>query len=436
MTKRDGWQGNNPIFETNQQAAALLRRLASLEEKVEELDRNVIRVQDDVSKIVPAMVNLANNSDFLFSDEHYNAHSYVNDQDVLAQWYQSNINTSPLITENAPSAASPYAIYRNLLLDPNAQVDWKDETNTLLWGGQQRLMTPLDQNYALPGRVLYVKFNFRPSNVNFAPPQGTGFRVAIYDNTSGQQKIVTGQPRPVPVATKIGSHPGGTHTRRYRIRFRTATQDFFSSASIAGTAAEVTNTVNPDNVDTENYIALSWEGVVGVLEYRVERAFQSGGVWFWFVIAVIKNGATTYLDKGGTVLSSALPDNLAIYEQAVTGIHVADLLADPATRGDWRTAMFGISIPDNYDMSLTTGKQYLIFLPFTNNNTPIGLYWEIDLVGLSYVNGGWTPSPRDMTIPSPLLSANTDQNMAATGSDTVGDKFLLPHQAEVVKREY
>src|SRR4051812_31525860 len=96
---------NSPLDSSSRtetdQLRELERRLSTLTKRVAEVEGTPIISQ--TPDIIPALVNLADNTDFIFSDQDYNGsatYTYVDDEDVLAQWYARAQATATAFTEN------------------------------------------------------------------------------------------------------------------------------------------------------------------------------------------------------------------------------------------------------------------------------------------------------------------------------------------------
>lgn len=390
------------IVET-EQLRELERRLTELTSVVDEVSSrqdNTIR-----DEIVPALVNLANNSDFLFSDSEYELHSgYTEPEDVVSLWYTRTQATASSYTENTNATESSESIRSSAHssgLRTGAKWD-TTEGNIKLTGGY-RLAHKLALKYANRGNYIAVRMQLKAVTA-LTIDETIMCKVSIWDNTANE--IIKGT-KPTLSLAKVGSHTGGTVTREYVLEVQMPDGRRFYSDT--GTPASITNTVSPLDVDRNNSVTVDFEEIIGATRYRIFRRATSGADTNWYLVSVITNGSTIFVDYGGTSLGLSEPPSVFDNEQKeyqraeAFYLNVGELLQDTQTQ----EITLAIQVPTL--LSATTGDQFLQ-IEFLKSDytavttTEIPSYGiSIDKVGFSYTNGRWCPSARDLQVGTPAI---------------------------------
>ncbi len=162
------------------QVRELGRRLARLNEAVDIIQRTTTTTTAD--DIIPGMVNFLDNSDFIFSDEAYNASAYADDEDVLAQWYGRTQATAASYTENTAGAESGESVRRSAHTSgARTGVEWLDSEGTVIMTGGYRLASRLPAKHASAGNYLAARFQCSKRSVSFT--------FVAADVTIGTEKI-------------------------------------------------------------------------------------------------------------------------------------------------------------------------------------------------------------------------------------------------------
>ena len=171
----------------------------------------------------------------------------------------------------------------------------------------------------------------------------------IFDNTSGQRKFIQGSIGVT--ATYNGTPtPGGTQ-RKYAILLT-------SDRGYTLLSPEVTVENTPASLDSTHNITLSWGQQAGQLQVDI---YEYVGAQYYLIAQV--SAATSYIHEGSYIATA--PDGYPAATGTVRdGTYVTQTLdmADLATNGvssAWDTTNFPIEVPDNYNKSVTTDRQWL-----------------------------------------------------------------------------
>jgi hypothetical protein len=426
--------GNRALFTTeehSEQLRALLERIDSLDEKVGDLQTSVSTIPTETPVITPGMVNLADNTDYGFRDTDYISATYStpdSPDNVLSRWYVITQGSGSLPVETTPTVESGQSIVTG-----SGNVRWNKPAGTLEMSGGYFVLSPLRKNYAYRGAEMVVRLQATRNGVG-AFGSHLRLRVAIYDGTSGQNKIIQGQPVALS-ATAVGSNTGVT--RSYIIEVITNNGSFFSNVSSPATAT----TVATGAIDNSNYVSLSWpifpesDG-----HYRIWRSASdvSGG---YRLIAEIFSGATTFKDKGGIPSTQYAGTGTTPSQVNAQAIAYIDDFGENLVIGSFTNFVFTIRIPTTYDPSVTTGKQFLTIEllksdnSFTTTSDVAAGELVVDKVGLSYTNGRWLPSAHDQEVQATIQATNPpisndpgggggNPNPGDGGVDTSGGCFV------------
>lgn len=362
---------------------------------------------DEITDIVPALVNFLDNSDFIYADEAYNTSAYADDEDVLAQWYGRTQATASSYTENTSGVESGESIRRSAHTSgARAGVEWDDSTGSVLMTGGYRLAGKMSGKFAGAGNYMAARFQIsRPVGAT-AVPTDIIAKVSIWDNTDN--KILEGD-YPDLTSAKVGTHTGGVDTRQYILEVQLSGGRKFYSDTVNFVTGDnqVVNAVDFANVDNDDYVNVSWSTIVGAVRYRVYRRQTTGADNNWYLIGTITNGATSVNDFGGTGGGTwSVPafdsDNLEFQLADAYILDIGDLIQ---TENDIQEVSFGIRVPYNFTPN---GNQFLQieflksdYTATTTTEIPADAI-RIDRVGLCYTNGRWTASARDMSlVPAP-----------------------------------
>jgi hypothetical protein len=387
------------------QLQELEARLSKLQNKVDSLD--LFRAEEPIP-IIPPLTNFIDNSDFLYSDETYNNPAYTDDENVLALWYARPQNLNISWEENTDASSTGEAPNHSIRKTGHssgvrANVEWDITTGSVKLSGGQVLATRLPIRHAYAGNYLVTQFQLWKNDPAAVIPENIMAKVSIWDNTDN--KIIEGA-KPTLQSIKVGSHSGGTITRQYILEVQMPDRrTFYSDTTTFNTGSnQVENTVNPFAVDNNNTVSISWNKIIGSSRYRIYRRIAGGD---WYLIGTITNGSNQFIDSGGIgggVWTIPTFDNERKEFQKAEAF-ILNIGKIVANNTDPHTVVAAIQIPTNFTPN---GDQFLQieFLKNDYSNTTTAEIptkkLTIDKVGLSYTNGRWTPSSRDLTLaPAP-----------------------------------
>lgn len=385
----------------------------SLTEQLKELNKAVFQN-------VPPIINHIDNGDFTFNQEQYVAGTnYAGDQDDAAMWYTRDSTSTGQVTEHTTTVQSGDK-YTHAASGANAN-HWFKTNGEAWWGGRNALFSPLPKNIAFPAATVFCRFQIKKRTSGVSIPDSWRLRAAIWDNTSGQQKIVEGavfdlDVDPAQVAP-------GSFTRKYILRVDT-NMDFFFSDVIS--PSQATNQVSVTNVDNNNFVEVSWQVFPESVRYRLFRHDSEFNEWRQ--IADIFNGATSFKDVGGRegALFIAPVANLLPRAQALF-VNFGEYVTD-----QYKDVIFNIFIPSNYNYALTTNKQWLRIDMVDENLDFVTLPSEallIDKVGVGYNNGRFTYSARDLAA-NASIQATTPPPTPVPGGPDGGGGGVPPNPGE------
>jgi hypothetical protein len=380
--------------EITAQLRDLTQRLNSVEEYQNALDTTTPSV---TAEVIPSLNNFVDNADFIFPDSSYNSASYSGASTTLSDWYTRAQATSSSYTENVTGTKSGEAVDQS-----TTGAKWEDSTGSVLLGGGYRLAHKLSSKVANAGNYLNVRLQIsKPAGVTVLDDDLI-LKCSIWDNTDN--RIIRGS-MPSLTLNKIGSHSGGTVTRDYILEVQMPDGRRFFTDTV--TFASVVNTLSTSSVNRSNYVDISWSAVTGATRYRVYRKDSVDTAWH--LIDTVTNGGTNVSDFGGTGGGTwtipTLTDLNAEYQRGevfLTSVGSALTAEDTI----YEVAL-GFYVPSTF---VVNGSQFLQ-IEFLKSDYSASTTSEleaygirIDRVGLSYTNGRWTPSPRDLTkVPTPVL---------------------------------
>lgn len=250
---------------------------------------------------------------------------------------------------------------------------------------------PLPLNIVRGGLTFYFKCIVALRSGMTADP--VRLYAGVWDATAGQNKWIENTPFDLS-ASVVGT--AGASTYIYKVIAVTDTGMEFESDTV---------TVNTGNatLSPSNYIRLTWENAPGILDFKIYRDDGTDVKR----IFTITNGTNAYNDYGTDEEDvGSLPDaanrRLIMYAES-------ELFT---VTSSWASLAITLRVPQGYDTSQTTGKQWLRFgLIGTGDERMVTL----DRVLLSTSNGGWQRSARDLNRianqnPSSLPTSTTQGN--------------------------
>lgn len=235
------------------------------------------------------------------------------------------------------------------------------------------------------------------------------FALGVWDNTAGQKRFLEAGNFDLTV-TKVNpdSLPAST---TYKYKVIAVTNEGFQIESDT-----VTLTNAADVLSARHYNRLTWKNVVGIQKFHIEREL-AGVVKRIFTIT---NGTNAYNDFGGDD-GPTLPG----FTTTGDGSRAIAYTEKQFTLGDedeWFEVSGEVYIPSSYDMSATTGKQWIrlmIFGTITDVRQVL-----LDRVMFSLGNGGWNRSIRDRNR---IASQNPDSSPTGSNQGDTGINCLAEY---------
>jgi hypothetical protein len=229
--------------------------------------------------------------------------------------------------------------------------DWDVTTGVARLNGTKTLDAPLPANLAVPGRTEEVALIAARRTPFIEIPETCRMFAGVWDNTSGQRNWITDA---FALTASVTGTPAGTVERRYKVFVETDKGVTFSSDEVVVAAAPNDASFSSSNV------LLRWLPVEGVLRYVVYRYTPGTGVYL--KLEEISNGSLTYIDLNTSLKtetgypSADFTSRKALY---YTNLGEIGQLAVNGIDAKWNTIAFPIVIPDQYQQSVTTGRQWI-----------------------------------------------------------------------------
>lgn len=393
--------------------------IRNLTRQVTEVKTQVASVLPSVpsssNEVIPAMVNFADNSDFIYSDIAYNpTHTYTDSDEVLAGWYYRAQATATSYGENSGGAQATGAIVSADHSSPSSAVQWEKGTGSILFTGGLRIAHRLSAQVAQSGNYMVCRMEL--SNTGVADIiSDLILKVSIWDNTDN--KILQGT-RPTLTPAKQGTHSGGTHTRKYILE--TIMPDGTTFYTDLVSPANVVNCVSIGTVDQVNYVTVEYQLTERAKRYRVYRQEDSGN---WYLLETVVNGANSINDFGGIGVAEwtvPTPDTLH-KEYQVADAYVLNAARQLQKVNRIVNFAIPIYIPSRF---VINGNQFLqiefLYNDFNESDdeaiNPLGI--RLDKVGFSRTNGKWMESAHDQTLlPVPTVPSTPIDTGGSGGNE-------------------
>jgi hypothetical protein len=278
------------------------------------------------------------------------------------------------------------------------------------------IATPLPINFVRAGLTLW----FRCIVSQRSGTSGTGpVRVSagIWDATTARQRFLESSNLDLSAAA-VGTT--GATSYDYVVL-----ADLDDGRTIVSDTATVAN--GNASLSTSNYNRLTWQNASGVIRFRIYR--KVGGVTKR--IFTITNGNHDYndygSDEGETPASLPTAGEQRPIAYAVSGQFDPEEIGD----GTWMTVLIAISVPETYDSSTTTGKQWLRFQ--IEGNTHDERMVLLDRVSLSTSNGGWNRSARDLNRIATGNPSSQPPDGGGQGDGGIGDGGCFVLKTPIVR---
>jgi hypothetical protein len=400
----------------NSEERRMQRDIDALMEQVRELKENTqITTQslaDQFKELnafvfqnVPPIVNYIDNGDFVFEQEDYVAGTnYTDDHLDCATWYQRLNSSTGQVTEHTTTVRSNDHISTNTGL----QAYWVKANGEISFGTAAAILSPLPKNLAFPASTIFCRMQVKKTNSGIVIPDNYRLRASIWDNTSGQQKVVEGAVFDISATPAVGAP--GSFTRQYILRVDSS-MDFFYSDVL--TPVSVANQVSVSATDNVNFVTVSWQVFPEAVRYRLYRHDSEFNEWR--LIADIFNGANSFRDVGGrTGELLNLPGANILPRAHALFVNFGEFVTD-----QYKDVIFNIFVPSNYNYALTTNKQWIRLDMVDENLSFVTIPDEallIDKFAVGYNNGRFTYSSRDLAAVASVV-ATTPPPVPVPGGD-------------------
>lgn len=221
----------------------------------------------------------------------------------------------------------------------------------------------------------------------------------IWDNTIGENKFLEGS---VALTANVVGSPASTVERRYRVLIRSD-----RGYSILSDEVTLASAPQDGSFSTTDYVALSWRFQPGQLQVDVYEYLPNGGDGVssaeYRLLTQISSASDyihlgAFLDKTITGYPTTNTDTIRSARFYTLNGEMAGLATNGVSPG-WSTVNFPIGVPDNYDKSNTTDRQWLrIWLTVAPN---------------LFVEGCTTDGTTTITAPAAVFDAEYDTEFDA-----------------------
>lgn len=238
---------------------------------------------------------------------------------------------------------------------------------------------PLPINFVRAGLTYYFKCIVALNSAVGDPSAITPVRLSagVWDATTAEKRFIESSNMDLSAAV-VGTT--GATSYQYRI-----IADLDDGTEVASDLVTVAN--GNATLSSANYIRLTWENAVGILNFRIYRSV--GGVVHR--IFTIRNGGHDYNDYGTNESTEVSMPTAAVTRPIAYKVS-PEFTLDSTTV--WTAVSVKLEIPSTYDTSATTGKQW-VRIGVEGNSTESRSI-ALDRVMLSTSNGGWQRSARDL----------------------------------------
>lgn len=388
----------------NEDLTLQLREILVRLEEVEKTQKQVnTAYPDEVEDITPAMVNFADNSDFIFSDEAYITAVFTDADKVVSRWYVDAQDSTSQIKETDSSGENGNSIRALDHPSPSTGGKWDNTKGSVLLTGGYKICGRLPAKYCYAGNYIAVRLQI--SRVEGTDPIATDsiLKVSIWDNS--EQNILTGS---YPELSSSYSGTDNNVTRRYILEVQMPDGRTFYSDTSSFSAGNNEISDTSYTTSTGDPVTITWSKIVGASRYRIYRQTPSEADTNWYLIETITNGSTTARDYGGTgggIWTIPSFDNeRKEFQKAEAFYDEMDIQVEE----EIDEISMGIQIPSTFTQN---GNQFIQIeilnsdYTITDNSSVPDDSIRIDKVGVSYTNGRWTASARDQTLlanPTPV----------------------------------
>jgi hypothetical protein len=404
----------------------LLRTFNSqLDERLKKLRRVLeVNVEERLRDIVinpSALVNEIVDSDFSYSEDAFTTAGITpataGDGNQRAyNFYRHTLATALLVEDDAHGLrAVGHSLYA---ANEGADADIPDWDRVNGWARMGHTATaysldfPLPANIARPGSIFYFQLICSLESA-YSFPSGCQLAVGLHDNTVGQEKYL--EAADVALAAAMTGVVGAVSLDYFLV----ATDDWGHKIK-----SNVKNVANANAaLSAVNYVSLSWSKVDGAVDYTLYKKNNATGIFY--KVAQIQNGATTYYDTGAYLnVEAGFPAVTDTKPRAYVETDPAGATLFSPPSGSWAIVPLTLHVPATYDMSVTTGRQWVrVSLTDVAGNQRKIL---IDHIGLGRVDGAWQESQLDKAAKSGISTSATSSTQGGTGSDSGGSDGRCP----------
>ena len=392
---------------------SLWAELRTAQERIEALERRTQELSTAVPPI-PPIFNLVLNGDAGYSHGGMvSSYTHADKEKVAAHWYTIQSSAGTQLTEHSGASESSQALRDSSHASYGTPAcDWYKANGYFRLGGDGAngfsLVHPLSKNLAAPGKFLFVQAIVKAdSGVTISDTHQ--LEAALFENIPGStlRRVIEGTGSNL---TLVARGTTGATTRKYVV------ETVAQNGSFRTNVTDITN--SNATLSAVNYVDISWKPIFGVIEHRIYRS-EDGGATYKKIATL--TGGTSFYDTGIIGVSASLPS--AGNQKAFARIKdFGELLA--ATT-DWQKVTFAIQVPPYYVMPSGAGDKHLLEIRIVDssgspvNTTALGVL--VDLVGLSFTNGAWSPAPEDLTTTAPVLTTTPDAGQGRTGTQETLD---------------
>lgn len=376
--------------------AELYKRLGEIQDRTKQLEEINSRSVETLDE-TPAMINFADNSDFLFNDDEYsgNTRTYTEDRDkVLAEWYVRPQVESKSYVETVDATLSDEAITLSSHVglptsgNPSVGAVWDETTGAILLTGGYRIAHRLTSRYAQAGNYLVCRMELTEAVGKGVDDNSIKAKVSIWDNTDS--RIIRGDK---PVLSTTYSGTAGAVDRNYIAEYQLPSGKRYYSETVTFTSGQnkVVNTTAGEDV------TVTFGNPIG--NSRVNVYVQDSTSSQWYLVGTVTNGSGIIVDSGERAVEWSIPafdDENLEYNLAVAYFdNIGSLVNGSRTVYE---LVLAIRVPSGF---VVNGDQFLqiefVKEDYSDTTTAeIGADGLIiDKVGLSYSNGRWVQSPKD-----------------------------------------
>lgn len=378
--------------------------------QVRELREDMDRLELGTTDVIPSppsdgsIDNLIDDGDYSYSHAAYTTAGVTpgaagDDNNRAFNWYRIERATPLMVEDNVHALKGPaHSLFGAETADTprwDKANGWAElgETGGTAWD----ICCPLPHNFVIPGWRYNLQMLCR-LRTSTALPGAIQLAWAFHDNTNTPPapRVIQGAP-----LTLSGGVFGGTGatTRQYKLII-----DTDQGGQVESDILTINNA--PAVLSATNGVNLSWLQIPGFT--RVTIYVTVAGATF--IAGFVGNGAGAFQDTGQN-FGAVLGGFPSVTDTVAKAYAVARNFA-PTT--EWQRADFTIFVPQNYNASLTTGRQWL-------RGSVIGLMGDphqlqIDRIGVSTGTGVWSPSARDKIVTSLPSTTMTSSQQQPPGS--------------------